>query len=167
MTRPFPSRLTPAQRRLLKAANAKRNTATPKAKGIPKAKRYSGPTEHEMQVALFTRIRTDARTKDIGIFAIPNGGHRHPATAKRLKAEGALAGVPDIFVPRRRYAPWAAAQTAGGLFVEMKRGKEGWVNPAQAAMHKRLANAGYQVEVCRSTDEAWRTILHYLGHDTD
>lgn len=30
------------------------------------------------------------------LFAVPNGGHRHPATAKKLKAEGVVAGIPDM-----------------------------------------------------------------------
>ena len=35
-------------------------------------------------------------------FAIPNGGHRHPAVAAKLKAEGATPGVPDLFIPQWR-----------------------------------------------------------------
>jgi hypothetical protein len=49
------------------------------------------------------------------LHAIPNGGFRMKTTAKRLKAEGTKAGVPDIHlpVPKGGYA---------SLYVELKAG---------------------------------------------
>lgn len=45
----------------------------------------------------------------IKILSIPNGGYRHPNEAKKLKIEGVLKGVPDLFIPE-----W-------NLWIEMKR----------------------------------------------
>jgi hypothetical protein len=50
------------------------------------------------------------------LHAIPNGGHRHKATAARLKAAGVKAGVPDICLPVAR-GDWH------GLYIELKVGK--------------------------------------------
>ena len=50
------------------------------------------------------------------LFHIPNGGKRNITTAKRLKAEGVKAGVPDLFLPVSRGGFF-------GLFIEMKVGK--------------------------------------------
>ncbi len=36
---------------------------------------------------------------DYLIFAIPNGGYRSKPEASRLKAEGVLAGVHDLYIP--------------------------------------------------------------------
>src|SRR5690348_6356166 len=73
------------------------------------------------------------------MFAIPNGGHRHIAVARRLKAEGVKAGVPDIFLP------WAS-DGYHGLFIELKRRKGGTVSDEQADWHDALLQAGYAVE---------------------
>jgi hypothetical protein len=32
---------------------------------------------------------------DVRIFSVPNGGHRHPAVAAKMKATGVSSGVPD------------------------------------------------------------------------
>lgn len=48
------------------------------------------------------------------LFAVPNGGIRHASTARRLKAQGVVAGVSDLILltPRGGY---------GALCIEMKR----------------------------------------------
>lgn len=42
--------------------------------------------------------------KGVPIFHIPNGGFRHPAEAKHLKAQGVKAGVPDLCVNKAKYS---------------------------------------------------------------
>jgi hypothetical protein len=74
------------------------------------------------------------------VFAIPNGENRSRVTGGRLKAEGVLAGVPDLCIP------------ALSLFIEMKT-DVGEVSPMQKAMHEDLRRDGQTVEVCRSVEE--------------
>lgn len=88
------------------------------------------------------------------LFAIPNGGHRNLITAKRLKKEGVLSGVPDLLlaVPRNG---------RGGLFIEMKNGKAGRLSPDQKAMLEELGN-DYEVKIARNVDDFIAIIKTYL-----
>ena len=88
------------------------------------------------------------------LFAIPNGGMRHFATAVRLKMTGLKAGIPDICFP-------VASGPCNGLFIEMKYGK-GRVQPAQAVWHNLLREQRYAVEVCYGAVDAIDTIRRYL-----
>ena len=56
--------------------------------------------EHIEQVKLFNWARqNESMYLHLSLlFAIPNGGHRHIGTARKLKAEGVKAGVPDCFL---------------------------------------------------------------------
>jgi len=75
------------------------------------------PREHVEQV---TFLGWFAETyPGVKILAIPNGGYRHPNEAKKLKLEGVLSGVPDLFVP------------AWNLWIEMKRVKNGRISDEQ------------------------------------
>lgn len=48
------------------------------------------------------------------MYAIPNGGRRDAITGARLKAEGVLAGVPDIFWPSLPTATPACTSSSSG-----------------------------------------------------
>lgn len=82
-------------------------------------------------------------------YAIPNGGSRGRRQGAALKAEGVLAGIPDIHIP------------ALTLFVEMKT-SIGKVSPVQKKMHERLRNDGQTVEVCRSVDDVMRVVTAHM-----
>ena len=88
------------------------------------------------------------------LFHPPNGGWRHKATARRLKAMGAKAGVPDLFLPVPR-------GSSHGLWIEMKYGKNKPTKSQQWWIDE-LMLLGYWVEVCYSCEEAKRVILQYL-----
>ncbi len=114
--------------------------------------------EHDAQVALFERV---ARHIDLipdlsMMFAIPNGGYRHKATAVKMKAEGVRAGVPDIClpVPNKRHH---------GLFIEMKS-KVGRASPDQKSWMQGLRDRGYLCAICRSEDDAWEVLIEYLSN---
>jgi hypothetical protein len=101
-------------------------------------------TEHEEQRELVRWFRqTHVGTV---IFSIPNGGARSLATAARLKAEGVVKGVPDLFVP------------AWELWIEMKRVKGGAVSQEQEAMHVYLRGVGYRVLVAKGFEDAKQQI---------
>ena len=88
------------------------------------------------------------------LFAIPNGGDRHIATAVKLKREGVLAGVSDLFlmIPAGGYH---------GLFLEMKA-KGGRVSDAQKAFIQSALDMGYQAQVAFGFSEAQIVIQNYL-----
>jgi hypothetical protein len=95
------------------------------------------------------------------LFAIPNGGFRHKATAGKLKATGARAGVPDLFLaaPRGGYA---------GLFIEMKKpattgSRAGVTSPAQREWIRELRAENYRVEIAFGWEQASEFIKDYLA----
>lgn len=93
------------------------------------------------------------------MFAIPNGGLRHKATAGRLKATGVKSGVPDIMLPVS-VGRWL------GLFVELKRKSGGRVSPEQKDWIAALTSNGYRVYVCEGWRHAAQSIQYYLeGRD--
>lgn len=114
-------------------------------------------TEHQEQVAVMEWARL--QEKNINelslLYAVPNGGDRHPAVAAKLRAEGVKPGVPDLHLPVPRGAYHS-------LYIEMKRVKGGTVTAEQRAWHKNLRLQGHLVEVCRGADEAILTIRRYL-----
>ena len=117
--------------------------------------------EHLEQCALFrwAGYQAKARPELALMFAIPNGGHRHPATAARLKAEGVKAGVPDICLP-------VAKGEYHGLFIELKAGRNK-PTPTQVQWHARLSYQGYRVTVCWGWEAAREAIEEYLTGSSD
>jgi len=114
-------------------------------------------SEHSEQCALFEWAAIKSHViPELGyLFAIPNGGFRHKATAGKLKAEGLKAGIPDISLP-------IARGDYIGFWVEMKFGKnkltkhqKRWVN--------FLREHGHYVAICWSMEEACDEILRYLA----
>lgn len=85
------------------------------------------------------------------IFAIPNGGGRNIVTAGRLKMEGVLAGVPDLFIPSLK------------LWIEMKRKKGGVVSKEQKSVMNYLETVGYICYVAHGCDEAKLIIETVIG----
>jgi hypothetical protein len=98
------------------------------------------PTEHEEQCDFVRWFRR--KFADVRIFAIPNGGYRSQAAGAKLKAEGASAGVPDLFVPAWR------------LWIEMKRQKGGRVSPEQTDWIAYLESLGHTCIVCPGSENA-------------
>lgn len=114
--------------------------------------------EHLEQVALIQWWALQHKRfglPEFALFAIPNGGHRHPAVAGKLKAEGVRAGILDLML---------AVPVPGkhGLFIEMKAGKNR-PSPEQSAIGAYLQSERYEVVLCYSFAEAMTAILTYLG----
>ncbi len=114
-------------------------------------------SEHDEQKALFLWAAiASKRDPRIGMmFAIPNGGLRNVVVAKKLKAEGVKAGVPDICLP-------VAAQGYHGLFIELKR-QGGVMSAKQWGWIRELARYGYGACACYGWEDAKRMIEWYLG----
>lgn len=115
--------------------------------------------EHREQAALFEwAAYNEARIPELALlYAVPNGGARHPMVAAKMKAEGVKAGVPDMFLPVARRG-WH------GLYMELKvdRNKP---TARQLAWHTALKGEGYCVDVSYGWQEAASKLLAYLGYD--
>ncbi len=92
------------------------------------------------------------------IFAIPNGGLRHIATASRLKLEGVKPGVPDLFFP-------VASRGFPGLFIEMKKKSGGVLSADQKKWRIWLKEEGYAWRKANGFEQAKAIILSYLRHN--
>jgi hypothetical protein len=118
-------------------------------------------SEHSEQVALFEWAAwCEGKAPELGLlFAIPNGGVRHPAVAAKMKAEGVKPGVPDTMLPIARH-------NFHGLLIEMKYGRNRQT-AEQKEWDKRLVEQGYIVSVCHSWQDAARILTWYLGYDPE
>jgi hypothetical protein len=79
---------------------------------------------------------------DTLIFAIPNGGLRSKSQALKLKVEGVVPGIPDLFIP------------AWMTWVEMKKEKGGVLSKEQQLMIKYLQSVNYCVIVGHGAEDA-------------
>lgn len=129
-------------------------------------------SEHDEQAALFhfAALHEWHEPRLAMLFAIPNGGARHPATGAKLKAEGVRPGVPDVMLAVPGFDVLETPGDDGlgiraerhGLFIELKRTRGGTVSAEQRAWHDRLRRQGYRVAVCRGWTEAVAAIADYL-----
>lgn len=105
-------------------------------------------SEHTEQVKFVARLRQLHRCL---VFAVPNGGFRNKKEAAMLKAEGVLAGVPDLVV----ISPKLPGRT---LFVEMKT-LSGKVSKVQQDLIKRLNELGFEVIIGHGCEDAYSKFL--------
>ena len=113
--------------------------------------------EHQKKVIAWADIKSIEIPELRMLFAIPNGGHRHKATASRLKAEGVKKGIPDLClaVPKGIYH---------GLYIELKRLKpRGYPAKDQKWWLEKLAEQGYDTYCCRGHEAAITVIQSYLN----
>ncbi len=118
------------------------------------------PTEHQEQSSLIQWANmSEGKYPDLKrLFAIPNGGHRHKATAAKLKAEGVRKGVLDLCLP-------VARGGYHGLFIEMKRIKGSYPTKDQKEEISELRADGYRAEVCKGWESAKDVLIDYLGEN--
>jgi len=98
-------------------------------------------TEHNAQAILVNWFRRKYR--GYLIFAVPNGGARDATTAKRLKTEGVLSGIPDLVIVAKDKI----------FFLEMKSAN-GILSEKQKAIHEIIRGLGFTVYVAYSWKEA-------------
>jgi len=95
-------------------------------------------SEHDIQKAITNYLDL----KNICYFAVPNGGHRHMLVAKKLKAEGVKAGVPDLaIVHNGKYY---------GIEVKTPKGR---LSENQKLMITLLENNGASVGIVRGISD--------------
>lgn len=91
------------------------------------------------------------------LYAVPNGGLRHKATAGKMKAEGVTANVPDLVLPVPRW-PFH------GLYVEMKA-RHRYGGQEQRKFQRSLLVQAYAVFECRGEEAAYSVVMSYLALD--
>lgn len=111
--------------------------------------------EHRLQCACVRWFRLAYTQHHHNLFAVPNGGYRTPATAAKIKAEGALPGVSDLIllIARGGYH---------GLLIEMKTDK-GRQSEAQREWQRLIEADGYKYVVVRSIEEFIKVVNDYLN----
>lgn len=118
-------------------------------------RRATVPLEHDIQAALIARVRAmPHRYPELQLLhAIPNGGSRSKGEAGKMKAEGQLASIPDLFLPLAR-------GNFHGLYLETKRPGEHQRKDQRETAGKLQAN-GFAVRVYRSIEEGLEILLQY------
>ena len=116
--------------------------------------------EHKEQVAVIQWFDLQYPQYRGRLFAIPNGGQRNVIVAKKLKAEGVRAGVPDLMLPIARH-------DFHGLFIELKAPKTaaqpaGRLQKTQIDWLDFLGEQKYMAVVCVGAQAAIDTIKGYL-----
>lgn len=102
---------------------------------------------------------------------IANEGNGKRVTGAIHKAEGTVAGVPDLllFMPSEyptRINAMTFMRSYYGLGIEMKT-KTGRQSQTQKDFQKMFESAGYKYEVVRSFDEFHRIVKEYIGNIAD
>jgi hypothetical protein len=129
-----------------------------KAKSAKKPRKRPDDEEHRIQCACVEWFRLQYPQYAHNLFSIPNGGKRDKATAGKLKAEGALAGVADLQLARH-------SGQYGALFIEMKT-RTGRQADTQRNWQQLIEKDGYKYVICRSLSEFMEAINDYL-HTSD
>lgn len=106
-------------------------------------------SEHMEQVQLVSWFRKTYT--GVLIFSIPNGGQRNAVTASFLKAEGVVAGIPDLYIPQHN------------LWIEMKKAKGGRVSVAQKEKIAYLESIGHKVIIGHGFEDARDKVTNILG----
>ena len=118
-----------------------------------KPRKKSADLEHKLQTACVNWYKL--QFKNTALFAIPNGGQRSKTTGAKLKAEGVVAGVPDLFLA-------VGNHNYHGLFIEIKYGRN-TCSEVQSEIHLILKQSRYKVEVCYTLESFMQIICDYMG----
>jgi hypothetical protein len=109
------------------------------------------PSEHEEQKGFVNWFRI--KFPYLLMFAVPNGEKRAISVAKRLKAEGVLAGVPDLFI---------LLPEGKTLIIEMNRQKGGKLSTEQKKVIAKITELGHPVIIGYGAEDASRKTLDYF-----
>jgi len=124
-------------------------------------------SESSFQKSAIKLVRSIAKCDPRLVAHIPNGGQRTIMAGARLKAEGVVAGYPDIMVFSKGRT-WVKGKVLGiwqqwaGLALELKI----WHNrpsPEQEAIHELLRGQGWRVVVCYGLGEVEQVTREYFN----
>lgn len=110
---------------------------------VPTVRTPRAHPEQELQKAIWQHIKLRGNPKTIA-YAVPNGELRNKRTSIRLKAQGLVAGVPDLaFVLEDGRAAYLELKVLGN-----------YQSPAQKAFQACCEAIGVPYEVCYTLDKA-------------
>ena len=112
----------------------------------PRRPRLKRMTEAQIQEAVIDHLEA-YHARGVFWFHPANGGTRGKIEPVRFKAQGVVAGVPDLVIIREGRA----------LFLELKTEK-GLLSDAQRNAHAALAIAGAPVVTCYGLDHALKQL---------
>jgi hypothetical protein len=124
---------------------------------LPRQTRTGG-SEERIQVAVFKWAADNEKLYPelCTLYAIPNAGKRSSYSGARLRESGLRAGVPDLCLPVPRGG-------FGSLYIELKKGDTSRVSLSQKIWVNRLRAHGSYAVVCRSYQDAIKTLELYLN----
>jgi hypothetical protein len=99
-------------------------------------------SEHQLQISV-CQLLDAALRPDLYYLAIPNGGLRNIAVARKLKAEGARAGVADLQI---------LLEDGRSAWLELKI-KGGSLSPDQRIFRDAVKKLGHRYAVAKTMDE--------------
>ena len=122
-------------------------------------KRRAKPRElerpHQVALIKWVRMVEDLYPVLRLLYAVPNGGDRNLRVARKLKAEGVLAGVADLCLP-------AARRGYHGLYLEMKS-ETGAATEEQKEFLRSVSAEGYCAVIAQGVEEARETLEWYIS----
>lgn len=131
----------------------------------PRAKRtYVESKEQQKVIAWWNKLkRINVVPEHYILYSNRNTQKIDKLQAGRMKNEGSIAGIPDLFLA-------VPTDLSAGLYIEMKKPDQkpktsrgsGGLSEEQIIIHQHLQKAGYQVTTCYGANEAKNTITHYL-----
>lgn len=129
------------------------NNQIQKQPDIKEKKKRNDP-EHKLQVQAVRIFRIKYPKIKYHLHAIPNGGLRIKSVGKKLKAEGCLSGVFDLFLtlPKKQYH---------GLYIETKYG-DNKLTQEQKDFKTMVESVGYKTGVYYTVEEFIEIIEEYL-----
>ena len=114
------------------------------------------PTESTIQKAVFSWVKMQKDLEGL-VFKIPNEGKRSASYGRRMKEEGMLSGVFDIFVS-------IPAHGFHGMWLELKS-RQGRLSLMQHKFKRKQESVGYYCTVCYDIDDAIEHLSWYInGH---
>ena len=116
-------------------------------------------SEHDEQATFFTMAGylQEKYPQLCWMHAIPNGGARNVVVARKMKCEGVVRGIADVFLPYPRNG-------YHGLYIEFKYGKNRLTSEQREFLDYANIN-GYKTGVAYSAEAGIEILRAYLGDD--